>query len=55
MAVIAMPGIDEHFVATPFKKRQRDKVVVEELKFGKEPIFSRQGPPRATAGEENDG
>lgn len=45
--------VDEHFVATPFKKRKRDKVVVEDLKFGKEPIFARQGP--ATADGEADG
>lgn len=36
--------VEEHFVATPFKKRKRDRVVVEELKFGKEPIFERRAP-----------
>lgn len=45
---IAMPAamvawleayVAKHFVAEPFRKRKRDKVKVEELKFGKEPIF----------------
>lgn len=31
--------VDKHFVAAPFKKRKRDKVQIEKLKFGKEPIF----------------
>jgi hypothetical protein len=31
--------VAEHFVAEPFRKRRRDEVKIEELKFGKEPIF----------------
>lgn len=31
--------VDEHHVEKPFKKRKRDKLNVEELKFGKQPIF----------------
>ena len=44
-----------HHVETPFKKRRRDKVDVEELKFSKEPIFARTGrfPTRESA--EGDG
>jgi hypothetical protein len=39
--------VSEHYVATPFKKRKRDKVRVEDQKFGKEPIFeSRTRAPR---------
>jgi hypothetical protein len=34
---------DFHHVETPFKKRRRDKLDVEELKFSKEPIFARTG------------
>jgi len=31
--------VDEHHVEKPFKKRKRDKLDIEELKFGKQPIF----------------
>jgi hypothetical protein len=31
--------VAEHFVAVPFKKRQRDTVRIEDQMFGKEPIF----------------
>lgn len=34
--------IDAHYKEEKFIKRKRDKVKVEELKFGKEPIFHRQ-------------
>jgi hypothetical protein len=45
---------DYHHVETPFKKRRRDKVDVEELKFSKEPIFARTGrfpSPESTDGD----
>ena len=42
--------VAEHFVAEPFKKRKRDKVRVEDQKFGKEPIFE----SRARVVPEND-
>ncbi len=32
-----------HHRAEPFIKRKRDRIKVEELKFGKEPIFARTG------------
>jgi len=31
--------VDEHHVEKPFKKRKRDKLDLEEQKFGKQPIF----------------
>jgi len=34
---------DFHHVETPFKKRRRDEVDIEELKFSKEPIYARTG------------
>ena len=46
---------DFHHVETPFKKRRRDKVDVEELKFSKEPIFARTGRYPSPEGAEGDG
>jgi hypothetical protein len=47
---------EHHFSPEPFKKRKRDKPpVMQEAKFGKEPIFgqSRQTPARAPDRERN--
>ena len=46
---------DFHHVETPFKKRRRDKVDVEELKFSKEPIFARTGRFPSPESAEGDG
>jgi hypothetical protein len=46
---------DFHHVETPFKKRRRDKVDVEELKFSKEPIFARTGRYPSPESAEGDG
>ena len=46
---------DFHHVDVPFKKRRRDKLNVEELKFSKEPIFARTGRFPATESAEGDG
>ena len=46
---------DFHHVETPFKKRRRDKVDVEELKFSKEPIFARTGRFPSPESGEGDG
>lgn len=46
---------DFHHVDEPFKKRRRDKVDAEELKFSKEPIFARTGrfpSPKSTEGDD---
>lgn len=34
--------VDEHHVDEEFKKRRRDRLDLQELKFGKEPIFSKR-------------
>ncbi len=44
-----------HHVETPFKKRRRDKVDVEELKFSKGPIFARTGRFPSPEGAGGDG
>ena len=46
---------DFHHVETPFKKRRRDNVDVEELKFSKEPIFARTGRFPSPEGADGDG
>ena len=46
---------DFHHVEVPFKKRRRDKVDVEELKFSKEPIFARTGRFPGSESAEGDG
>ena len=46
---------DFHHVEVPFKKRRRDKVDVEELKFSKEPIFARTGRFPGPESAEGDG
>ena len=43
-----------HHQEEPFVKRKRDRVKVEELKFGKEPIFARTGR-FPSSGEGSDG
>ena len=45
---------DFHHKEEPFIKRKRDRVKVEELKFGKEPIFVRNGR-RSSQGDGGDG
>lgn len=42
---------EHHHVNEDFKKRRRDRVNVEEEKFGKEPIFTRLRPETETLGE----
>lgn len=42
--------VDRHHVEKKFVKRKRDKLNIEEQKFGKDPIFSNQGRKRAEDG-----
>ena len=35
--------VETHYVEEPFRKRKRDRIDIEDVKFGKEPIFTR-GP-----------
>jgi hypothetical protein len=43
IAEATLDFLDVYHVETKFVKRQRDKVDVEEQKFGKQPIFARRG------------
>ena len=40
VAALVQAFVEEHHVEAEFKKRRRDRVDVEELKFGKTPIFT---------------
>jgi hypothetical protein len=40
LAALVQAFVEEHHVEEVFKKRRRDKLDVEELKFGKTPIFT---------------
>lgn len=40
VAALIQAFVEEHHVEAVFKKRRRDKLDVEELKFGKTPIFT---------------
>ncbi len=46
---------DFHHKEEPFIKRKRDRLKVEELKFGKEPIFARSGRYPSSGDDSDDG